>query len=124
MEELKDKDQRLTKERNFGTTIGQLRVYNDDLTPRDYDWYPKVVVSAAENLDKFQYGIIKIAVEDCEGAEKKEYLVQVDGLMAIVYNVYAKTLNDLRRPSFRDKTVRMWGFFKILLYKIKKRFGE
>lgn len=120
----KDKSLKVTKATNFGTSIGDLRVYNDDLTPRDYDSYPKITITAAEDLGKFQYGIIKITVQNMEYSPKMEYLVQVDGLMSIVYSVYAKTLNDLRAEKFREKTIRMWGILKMSVFRIKRLFGK
>ena len=107
----KDKSLKITTETHFGTTKGDLRVYREDLTPIDYDSFPKVIITAAEDLEKFQKGIIRIEVEDfCR--DKESYLIQVDGLLSIVYSVYANTLNDLRTPSFRQKTVRLIEKFK------------
>jgi hypothetical protein len=116
----KDKSQKITKATSFGTTIGDLRLYNEDLTPREFDSNPMITITAAEDLKKFQYGIIRIDINDC-GGKQGSYLVQIDGLMSIVYSVYAKTLNDLRKPSFRQKTVRMWGIFRKLFERFKKK---
>ena len=38
----KDTSLKVTKEVKFGTTVGDLRVYNEDLTPRDYDSLPLI----------------------------------------------------------------------------------
>ncbi len=124
----KDTSTKVTKETKFGTTIGQLRAYNKDLTPIDWERYPKITVTAAEDLDKFQYGIIKINIknwrDDDLGLCGDDYYIQIDGLMSVIYNVYAKTLNDLRRATIRQKTVKMYGILKMFVYKVRRLFSK
>jgi len=120
----KDISQKVTKETNFGTSIGQLRAYRADRTPIDYKGYPKITVTAAEDLHSFQYGIIKITIQLQKDFTPIDYYIQVDGLMSIVYSVYAKTLNDLRRATIRQKTVRMYGICKMMLYRVKRLFWK
>lgn len=120
----KDSSLRVTKEMDFGTSKGQLRVYNNNVTPKEYEEYPKVTITVAEDLKKFQYGIIKITTQESSDSPEYDYLVQVDGLMSIVYATYAKTLNELRKPTFRDKGVRMqnklWSVLKRLFIQKQK----
>ncbi len=119
----KDTSLKVTKEVKFGTTVGDLRVYNEDLTPRDYDSLPLITLKIAEDLDKFQYGIIRICIN--EGGIEKSYLVNIDGVMSLIYSVYAKNLNEMRSPNFRQKAVRFHGllktFFNRLIIKNKNK---
>lgn len=119
-ENFKNPSPKITNDRNFGLTKGDLRVYNEDLTMKEWDEYPKITVSMGENLEAYQNGIMRIAIQIIPEIPAKEFLIQVDGLMSIVYSVYAKTLNDLRRPTMRQKTIRIWGFFRKLFEKLKK----
>lgn len=117
----KDSSLRVTKETSFGTSKGQLRVYNSNITPKEYEEYPKVTITVAEDLKKFQYGIIKITTQESAESAEYDYLVQVDGLMSIVYATYAKTLNELRAPSFRDRGVRMQNKLRSVLNRLFKK---
>ena len=124
-EQFKDQSLKVTQSEKFGKTIGDLRVYNEDLTPVDYDSYPKITITAGEDLDKFQHGIIRITTKhivDGGIIRKKTFLIQVDGLMSIVYAVYAKTLNDLRRATIRQKTVRVWGIIRKVVEHFRRKF--
>lgn len=126
-EDWKDQTNKVTTETSFGETRGDLRVYREDMTPQDYDAFPKVTITMGEDLDKFQYGIMRITTQnivDGGTIREKSYLVQVDGVMSIIYSVYAKTLNDLRKATFRQKTIRIYGFFKMLAIKLKQKYGN
>ena len=118
---LKDPSQKVTNNTKFGLTKGDLRTYQEDLTPNDWDGFPKVTVSMGEDLEKYQNGILRISTEYVEDGTIRNHdiLIQVDGLMSIVYAVYAKTLNDLRRATIRQRTVRVWGIFRKLIEKLK-----
>lgn len=121
MEEmLKDPSQKVTNNTKFGLTKGDLRTYQEDLTPNDWNGFPKVTVSLGEDLEKYQNGIIRLDIQHDQYSAPRSYLIQVDGLMSIVYAVYAKTLNDLRRATIRQRTVRVWGIFRKLIEKLKK----
>lgn len=48
----KDSSLRVTKEMDFGTSKGQLRVYNNNVTPKEYEEYPKVTITVAEGIEK------------------------------------------------------------------------
>lgn len=123
-DEWKDKSTKVTTEESFGTTKGDLRVYTEGLTPIDFDEYPKVTITTAEDLDKFQYGIVRITVQNSAEEIPYSYLIQIDGLMSCVYSVYAKTLNDLRKATIRQKTVRMYSIFRMLFEKWGGKIGE
>jgi hypothetical protein len=119
MEEEKNLSQNVTNDDNFGLTKGDLRVYDENLNPVDWDNYPKITVSMGEDLEKYQKGMIRIDIARAEDVAVQSYWIQVDGLMSIVYSVYAKTLNDLRRATIRQQTIRMWGFFRKLFDKLR-----
>jgi len=112
---MKNKSTKITNSTKFGKTIGNLRVYREDLTPLDFDDYPQIIVSAGEDLKKFQYGFIRIKIKKNK-EESESYLVQVDGLLTIVYGVYAKVLNSFRNKN--TNSVRIYGFFRKLYNKI------
>lgn len=115
----KDPSQKVTNSTKFGLTKGDLRTYQEDLTPNDWDGYPKVTVSLGEDLEKFQNGIVRFDIQHDQYSAPRTYLIQVDGLMSIIYAVYAKTLNDLRRATIRQRTVRVWGIFRKMIEKLK-----
>jgi len=124
-EQFKDQSKKVTNSKNFGKTVGDLRVYNEDLTPIDYDSFPKVTITTGEDLDKYQHGIIRITTKhlvDGGIIREKSFLIQVDGLMSIVYAAYAKTLNDLRRATIRQKTVRVWGIVRKIVEHFRRKF--
>jgi hypothetical protein len=120
MEEQKNTSVNVTNDENFGLTKADLRVYNEDLSMVDWDSFPKVTISMGEDLEKYQKGIIRISIQTVPEIPAKEFLIQVDGLMTVVYSMYAKTLNDLRRATIRQKTVRVWGILRKFWEKLKK----
>jgi hypothetical protein len=120
MEEQKSTSVNVTNDENFGLTKADLRVYESNLTPVDWDNYPKITISMGEDLEKYQKGMIRIDIMQDNDKEIQSYWIQVDGLMTIVYSMYAKTLNDLRRATIRQKTVRVWGILRKIWEKFKK----
>ena len=120
MEEQKNTSVNVTNDDKFGLTKADLRVYNEDLSMVDWDSFPKVTISMGEDLEKYQKGIIRITTQVNEFSMPEEFIIQVDGLMTVVYSMYAKTLNDLRRATIRQKTVRVWGILRKFWERLKK----
>jgi hypothetical protein len=98
----------ITTEENFRTIKGDLLQYNDDLTPRGYA-DPTITLTVAEDLKKFQRGIVKITIarNDTDGkiTATEEYLFHIDGILSCIYSGYAKNLNVLRKPTLKQKAV-------------------
>jgi hypothetical protein len=118
---LNNPDAKLTNEEKFKTIAGDLRVYNEEMKARDFDDYPKINVKVAEDLKKFQYGYIVLTIQQSPKAPVKRYIVQVDGLLSIVYSVYAKTLNSLRKPTIRQRAIRIHGVLRRAIDKFFKK---
>lgn len=114
--EQKSQSLNITDSTEFKTSRGDLLQYNEDLTVKGFD-NPTITLTASEDLGKHQKGIVRITVE--KEHTKETYLVHVDGMMSVVYASYAKTLNDLKKPTFRMKTLRVIGFIKKLWKLIK-----
>lgn len=112
---------KITESEKFGTYKGDLRVYKKNLEPIDFNDYPKFTITVAEDLDKFQYGYIVVTVKNSPKARERRYIIQIDGLLSLVYSVYAKTLNNLRKATIRQKTVRVYGIFRKIFDKIFKK---
>ena len=118
MEEQKDPSLKLTNSKSPGKTIADLRAYNEDMTPVEFKDYPRIKITTAENEEKYQHGIIKLEVQGTEFSLPESYWLQVDGLMSVVYHTYANSLNDLRKPTFRQKTARIHGIIRRIFNKI------
>lgn len=120
---LKDKSDKITNSEDFGLTKADLKVYNDDLSIKSWDEYPKITISLGEDLQKYQKGIMRVEIKDFSdgiNSQSRSYLIQVDALMSIVYSAYAGSLNDLRRATIRQKAYRIWGIVRKLFDKIRK----
>lgn len=113
----KDTSLKITNSPYPGKTMADLRLYNPDLTPVDFNQYPKMVVTMAENEEKYQYGYVKLDIFKDKDT-KESYFFHVDGLMSIVYNTYARSLNDLRRPTFKMQAVRFHSFLTRLFHRL------
>jgi hypothetical protein len=112
----------ITNTENKGATVADLRAYKEDLTEIDWNEYPKVTISMGETTEMYQKGIIRISIQHrIDGNEigTRDILIQVDGLLSVVYSMYAKTLNDLRKATIRQKTMRAWGILRKLWEKLK-----
>lgn len=101
----------VTAEKKFKTIVGDLLVYSKDLKPIGYD-NPKITLTVAENVDSFQKGIVKMEVQGVS------YYLHIDGILSCIYSGYAKNLNDLRKPTLRQQTVRLKSFLLELADKI------
>lgn len=111
----------VTEDTKYGLTKADLRTYYFDNTEIDWKDYPKVTITLGDSLNAYQKGIITFSVKYPERGKEKEltFRVQVDGLMSVVYSMYAKTLNELRKATIRQKTARVWGITKKLWYKLR-----
>jgi len=99
----------VTQEEKFRTIKGDLLQYNEDLTPKGYD-KPVITLSVAENLQQFQRGIIRLTItKDSTSGEKlkEDYLLHIDGLLSCIYSGYAKNLNVLRKPTLKQRAVKI-----------------
>lgn len=117
----KSLSKKLTETTEFKTARGDLLIYNEDLTEHGYD-NPKITLVISEDLEKHQFGIARLIIADSES--RKSYLVHVDGLLSTIYAAYAKSLNDLRKPTIRQKTVRMAGYFTELFGRVRHSFQK
>lgn len=111
----KSLSKKLTETTEFKPARGDLMQYNEDLTEKGYD-NPRLTLSISEDLEKHQFGIARLSITDDEG-KGKSYLVHVDALLSCIYASYAKSLNDLRKPTIRQRSIQMRGYFRDLLRK-------
>lgn len=111
----KSLSKKLTETTEFKPSRGDLMLYNEDLTEKGYD-DPRVTLSISEDLAKHQFGIARLTIEDKEG-KGQSYLIHVDGMLSCIYASYAKSLNDLRKPTIRQRSIQMRGYFRDLFSK-------
>lgn len=116
---------KVTDGTSFKPCKGDLMVYNEDLTEKGYDT-PRITLSIAEDLEKFQFGIAKLTVEYEEDGTLRtfETLIHVDGIMSTIYAAYARNLNDLKRATIRQKTVRMYNKISDIFWYLKNLYIE
>lgn len=113
----KGKSINVTEESKFRTIRGDLLRYDEELNPIGYD-KPTLTLIVAEDLDKFRRGIVRLTISEAD--RRTSYLLHLDGILSCIYSGYAKNLNDLRKPSFRQHAVRIKTFMRDMIEMIKK----
>ena len=115
----KSKSRKITNESRHRTVKGDLLLYDEDLKPKGYD-DPKLTVIVSENKKQHQHGIIRLMIEDKESGYIENYLIHMDGLLSCIYGSYAKNLNAFRKPTIRQRVVKIHSFFKKLRDKLRE----
>ena len=122
----KDKSPNITNSTYPGKTVAEIALIDSgSLKPYDFGEFPKLKMVVAGDKRKFKEGIVEFIIQDFEDSKPKSYLFNMDVAIWVSRQIYARTINNLEvRELRRKKLMKIYGFFRMLVERLKDKFQK